>query len=151
MALPSYFLSLPLTGTNGRNNDGIDPTEILNYLFKKSFGIPNTKLINAYNADSPESFNSAIRVNNTNIYSQYIPPSISITISLIQIINWVNPNGGSGNKYIHPNYPYLAYYQNILMSPTDSVIDSSFFCGIYTDTSTNFSKNSIPHYFGDGV
>jgi len=156
MALPSYFFSQPLVGPNTRNNDGIDPAEILNFLFKKNFGVPNVYPYIGYDGDRPGVFNSTKITNNTNLNVQIIP-NLNENIPITQVNNWINTGwtysstDDYGAKYTSDEYPYLAYYSNILMKSA-GLNTNSYFCGNgQTDqiVATNFSKNAIPNNFGD--
>jgi hypothetical protein len=157
MSLASNYFSYPLIGPTSNYQDyladGVNPTEILNYLFKKSFGFPNANPYNDYNNDAPASYNSEKNLTNNNIYGQFIPFASSSLYPLIQDASWSNPgypdDNTTGVKYISSNYPYIAYYSNVKM--TQAGIDSnSFFCGDGNNPiGTNFSKNSIPYTFGD--
>jgi len=153
MSLTSNYFSYPLIGPTSNYQDyladGINPTEILNYLFKKSFGFPNTNPYNNYNNDRPSLFNSEKNMPNNNIYGQFIPFASSSLYPLIQDTSWKNPgyllDDTTGVKYISSNYPYIAYYSNVKMTRA-GITSNSFFCGTFEN---NFSKNSIPYTFGD--
>jgi len=159
MSLASNYFSYPLIGPTSNYQDyladGVDPTEILNYLFKKSFGFPNTSPYLDYANDKNSFYNSEKNLPNNNIYGQFIPLSTDFLYPLIQDISWRNPgypgNNTTGVKYISSNYPYIAYYSNIKMTFASTNDNSnSFFCGnIINAKTTNFSKNSIPYTFGD--
>ena len=158
--LPNNYFQEPLVGpgATGWRNDGVDPTEILNYLFKKSFGIPNAQSYYDYANDFSGSYNSTQSIKNNYIYSQKIPNSKDLS-DLIFINNWLNlghqtngdvPDTTYGYKYISSNYPYLAYYSNVLMKTTNPTSPSlSFMVGNAPDNVT--SKNMIPYFYGDGT
>ena len=65
--LPSNFFQYPLVNTTGCNNDGVDPTEILNFLFKKSLGIPNTRPHGDFTSEI-YTWNSILNVDNKKLY-----------------------------------------------------------------------------------
>lgn len=157
--LNSNFFTYPLIGPSSNYQDyladGIDPTEILNYLFKKSFGFPNAKPYDTYNNDLPDLYNSEKNVVNSKLYSQYIPESSLDLSPYIQDTSWTNPaylppNTANGTRYISSNYPYIAYYSNIKMVNASSRTSDSntFFCGVSGFRDGNFSKNMIPYTFG---
>jgi hypothetical protein len=156
--LPGNYFEEPLVGSTGIRNDGVDPTEILNYLFKKSFGIPNAQVYKDYANDFSGSYNSTQSIKNNYIFSQQIPNTKDLS-DLILINNWLNlghqtsgevPNNTYGYKYISSNYPYLAYYSNVLMKTTNAPSPSlSFIVGDPPNNVT--SKNMIPYFYGDGI
>jgi len=156
MSLASNYFSYPLIGPTSNYQDyladGVNPTEILNYLFKKSFGFPNANPYNDYNNDLASFYKSEKNLTNNNIYGQFIPFASSSLYPLIQDTSWSNPGhplDTSGAKYISSNYPYIAYYSNVKMTKAGND-SNSFFCGDSTKViATNFSKNSIPYTFGN--
>ena len=153
--LGSNFFTFPLIGPTSNYQDyladGVDPTEILNFLFKKSFGFPNAKPYNAYYADLPALFNSDKNVVNSKLYSQTVPDSSDTLSPYILDVSWTNPaylgDNTAGRRYISSNYPYVAYYSNIKMAnASPATADSNtFYCGT---SLINFSKNMIPFTFG---
>ena len=153
--LPNNFFTSPLIGTNVLS-DGVDPTEILNFLFKKSFGIANTKSYYDYNSETG-GFYSTPFTNLNSLYSQKIPTSVSDIFPLNKITDWINPNGG-GEKWVSSNFPYIIYYSSIVMRPCiGSQFSNTFYCGSSFTNSvgdlaySNFSKNAIPNNYGDGI
>jgi len=161
--LPNNFFQYPLVNTTGCNSDGVDPTEILNFLFKKSLGIPNTRPHGDFTSEL-YTWNSILNVDNKTLYSQKIPYDASDIGRLIQVpfSNIGYPNDfltsfidSLSSKYISSNYPYIALYSNVLMVPTDNGNSNTFFCGNTNNQSfinnTSFSKNAIPYYYGDGL
>ena len=160
--LPPNFNVYPLSGlTSGGNNraDGVDPSEILNFLFKKSFNIPNAAPYQNYGYDSIY-YNASIHLNSRNVYSQYIPPSIPVSLGRYPIGYTLNPitdlildttyPNGDGQKFIHPTYPYLAYYYSMLMTAAEAN-DYTFFVGTNNPPRINLTQNVIPLNYGDGV
>jgi len=154
--LSANFFTSPLIGTNVLS-DGVDPTEILNFLFKKSFGIANSKPYWDY-SDETVGFNSTPFTNLNSLYSQKIPITINELNPLVKIDNWVNPNGRGGEKWISSNFPYISNYRLIDMTPcVGNQFSNTFFCGVtYYDSTgnpaySNFSTNSIPNNYGDGI
>lgn len=174
--LPDNYFTPPLIGTDIRQ-DGIDPTEILNYLFKKSFGIPNGKAYYTYNNEFT-TYNSTPSIKNKYIYSQKIPNTIVKPTIINNSLdptdnnfnedsNWSNigyPNaytGGYtnalGQKYVSNIYPYLAYYNNVKMISTGypnttTPIAPSFMVGnIVRGVVTCLSTDIIPYFYGDAT
>jgi hypothetical protein len=132
---PNYS-NFPLVGSDGIRNDSINPTEILNYLFKKSFGFPNTSLYDAYNNEAVGSFNSTPYIINKNLYSQPIP-NIAPT-DLSNDLTWTN-----GTRSISSNYPYLARYENVLMQVNIGTYPSFY----VEDNNGNKHTKIIPMFF----
>lgn len=133
MALPPNFSIYPLVGDSGQRADGVDPQEILNYLFKKSFGIPNTRQYITY-ANELYSYNSTQNLLNTNIYSQFIPYNAPSDLNQDSILNY---------KYTSQSFPYIAYYSNVIMN---SINNTSF---NVIHNSILISNKCIPYFFGD--
>jgi hypothetical protein len=164
--LPSNYFTSPLIGTDIRQ-DGINPTEILNYLFKKSFGIPNGKAYFTYNREFPD-YNSTPSVKNDKIYSQKIPNTITkptITnnsldlndTNFIEDSNWINIgyaseyiggyNNALGQKYISKIYPYLTYYNNVKMVTTGyPIAPNGYYNGLQAPKAPSFivGSNTTP-------
>lgn len=145
--LPDNYFNAPLVG-NSYRADGVDPTEILNYLFKKSFGIPNTQVYNAYYGDNPATFNSIPSVKTEKIYSQKIP--FTAPTDMVEDTNW-NTLGFGGTKLISSSIPYLANYQNVNMTYITGTYFPSFSVGQVTYPVAIYSTNTIPFYYGDGA
>jgi len=158
MALvPTNYLTIQSSNYNYNNSifsDGVNPTEKLNYLFKKSFGIANTKSYYDYSLDSTN-FKSSIFLTINSTYSQYIPTTQQELEPLIVVDGWTNPSWpgtlNSGIKKISSNYPYIAKYENVLL--TDSVGYSNSFSGdkgLAEQGHPVFTNQAIPYYYGDG-
>jgi len=143
MALPNNFLTEPLVGpgVNGWRSDGVDPTEMINYLFKKSFGIPNAQAYKTYRFDFSGTYNSTQTIKNNFIYAQYIPDTAPS--DTIEDTSWSIPQS---SRYISQSYPYLVNYRDILMTGLNSD-NPSFVCKNSDDTL--ISNNTIPYYYGD--
>ena len=102
MALPSNFFAYPLINTAlGCNADGVDPTEILNYLIKKQFSIPNTRPYSSY-ATEQNLPNIRVSFKDYN-YSQFIPPLAPTDIFLVTTFSNYN-SGPNQAKYISSNF-----------------------------------------------
>jgi len=153
--LPSAFNQYPLIGSNDtiigdyivqRRYDGINATEMLNYIFKKQFGIPNAYPYNTYDDDTLQRVSA---INNSTLdkqYSQYIP--YQPPTDKIQDTTFDNSKyGNTGERYISSNYPYMAYYTNMQMS---YISDYSFFVGYNNDDGTTFylTQNAISPFYG---
>lgn len=145
MSLQPNFFEYPLIDTTtGRSADGIDPTEMLNYFFKKSIGIVNAKPYNKYNSDL---FNLTSAFTNSfqnQQYSQYIPlaPPVDITADLNFTPFY---SGDIQKKYYSLQYPYLVYYQNIIMTNVTTDYDYSFYI---KSNDTIITQNAIPILYG---
>ena len=133
-------------------SDGVNPTEKLNYLFKKSFGIANTKSYFNYDLDSPD-FKSSIFLTINSTYSQYIPTTGEELEPLIKVNSWINPDWpgllNSGEKYISSKYPYMALYSNVLLKDCVGYCNS-FSLGNGLEGHPVFTNQAIPYYYGDG-
>jgi len=147
--LPPNFNIYPLVGLVGNRADGVDPSEILNLLLKKTFNIPNAKPYKNYAFDSAF-YNSTLHLNSRNVYSQIVPEYVDKNTLIIDP-TWYNPayisaDNTYGVKYILPNYPYISYYSNVLMikAETDGI---SFFVG-NNDLGINLTQNTIPKNYG---
>lgn len=143
MALPPNFDAYPLVGpdqiTPNKRQDGVDPSEILNYLFKKSFGIPNTIPYSDYANDSAGAFNSTPAIKNKYIYAQPIPDTAPSDLT-------TDGSWTVGTRQTSTSYPYLVYYTNVPMTSING--NQSFAC--YDTNGILFSNNGIPYFYGDG-
>lgn len=151
--LASNYYAYPLMGANC-NADGIDPTEIINYLFKKQLGFANTNKIGTYNNESTL-YNSYNPTTTNLLFSQFIPPIPPRDLIVVPFCNVNIYAGISGQvKYISSNYPYLAFYSNVFMNrstpaPTNS--NSFTICNNNTNTYSNFlTTNAVPYSYGIG-
>jgi hypothetical protein len=149
---PNYY-AYPLMGTNC-NADGINPTEIINYLFKKQLGFANTNKIAIYNAESTL-YNSYNPTTTNLLFSQFIPPIPPRDLIEVPFCNVNTLARISGQaKYISSNYPYLGFYSNVFMNrttpaPTNS--NSFTICNNTNNTFSNFlTTNAVPYSYGIG-
>jgi hypothetical protein len=151
--LSQIFSEYPLINSNVTNSfrgDGINVTEIVNFIFKKQFGIPNT---NPYIDYSGESYiDSLLNASKDRQYSQIIPYDYPIDIYIdLNFPNTMNDNLNVNNqyRYISSNYPYLSYYSNIIMSPS-SVADNGEVLSFYvlTPNSNILTKNAVSYSYG---
>jgi len=147
-SLTSNYFAYPLMGTNC-NTDGVNPTEIINYLFKKQLGLANTSKLQTYNSE-PSQYNNYHPSTTDLQFSQYIPPNPPddlIQVNFCNINRFSNIPGQA--KYISSNYPYLAFYSNVFMNPTTSAQNLS---NSFTISDTNYliflTTNSIPYAYG---
>ena len=162
--LASNYFSYPLIDTSlGCNADGIDPTEIINFLFKKQLGFANTAKVGLYSIEG-NNYNSFKSTTTDILFSQYIPPIPPTDLIIVSFCNINEYSNISGqNKYISSNYPYLAYYENICMNSAassqeaQSAFTISKIASVETDEGEIFSyqtyaniltKNAIPFSYG---
>jgi hypothetical protein len=135
-------------GTNC-NADTIDPTEIINYIFKKQIGYANTSKLGIYFSEG-NNYNSYKPTTTDLLFSQYIPqipPTDLIQVSFCNINPYSNLSGQA--KYISSNYPYLAFYSNVFMNPaTTGILSNSFTVSTYPQFQNILTKNAIPYSYG---
>jgi len=148
--LASNFFAYPLMSINC-NADGINPTEVINYLFKKQLGFANTSKIAPYNNESL--FYNSYNPTTTNLlFSQFIPPIPPKDLIVVPFCNVNTYARISGQvKYISSNYPYLAYYSNVFMNRATSTSPNSYTicCNNPNGNYSNFLiKNAIPYSYG---
>jgi len=147
-SLSSNYYAFPLMGTNC-NADGVNPTEIINYLFKKQLGLANTSKLHTYNSETFK-YNSYHPITTELQFSQYIPPNPPndlIQVHFCNINSYSNIPGQA--KYISSNYPYLAFFSNVFMNPTTGAPNlSNSFTISDTNYSTFLTTNSIPYAYG---
>jgi hypothetical protein len=150
--LPPNYFSYPLINTSlGCNADGIDPTEIINFLFKKQLGFANTAKVNLYSTEG-NNYNSFKPTTTDLLFSQYIPaipPTDLIEIPFCNINEYSYKSGQT--KYISSNYPYLAYYSNVCMNSASIDTISAFTISkydIYQTYGNILTKNAIPYSYG---
>jgi len=154
--IPNNFFQYPLLGTNEvgdytiqRRSDGINPTEMLNYMFKKQFGIPNANPYNVYNVDLK---NRISAINSSTLdkqYSQsipYKPPSDKIIDDTFNNVRY-----GGGSRYISSEKPYMIYYMNIPMIAADSVGQSFYVVdkNASGQVISILTQNAISPYYGN--
>lgn len=146
--LDSSFFTYPLSGVADstednvvqRRKDGVSAMEMLNYIFKKQFGIPNSKPYIKYNVDIPLKKSSINNSTKDKQYSQeipYRPPN-----DLIQDLNF---SKYGGERYISPSYPYIVYYKDLIMVSTDTINPSYYIL----DNGTILTEKAIPIFYGN--
>ena len=152
------FSQYPLIGSNipnaiftiQRRNDGINATEMLNYMFKKQFGIPNALPYINYAYDEPTIITA---INNSTLdkqYSQnipYLPPTDKIEDSNFNTNEIYN---SESKRFISQKYPYMVYYENITMT---QLSDIAFYVGYDDDNNDtviriNLSQKAISQFYG---
>jgi hypothetical protein len=162
-------------GPNGIYRDGQNVPEILYALQKKSVGVANIVIDRSYlsinyggnhfNA-TPNAF---MRTHQDNLYAQYVPlknPIITvgtdrnnfviIDSNTIQEVQWSNygyfcfgtsmSNDNISKKYISCNYPYIAYYKDLLLTAIGLNVSLN-----YTRLDTTYThpllQNAISTYY----
>jgi len=109
--------------------DAISVNEAMNYLFKKSIGYPNTTPQGDLYNEMTDNNNSFPFITINKLYNQPIPesnlpfdnyifdPSFSnITFNFkSSLYPGRIPPDTNGKRYYSSNYPYIAYYSNILL------------------------------------
>jgi hypothetical protein len=159
---PNFFEEPLVNTTVGYGNDGVDPTEIINLVFKKNFGIPNAKPYTQYYEDLFTT-NSFIQTFQNQQYSQFVPsapptdlikdttftplyPDIS---GVYPDISGVYPDisgvSYTQERFFSAQYPYLAYYSKNVTSNTNPDYDYSFY--IESD-GYMLTRNAIPMFYG---
>jgi hypothetical protein len=158
--LNPIFFQYPLIGSNTaitgdftvqRRNDTINPTEMLNYMFKKQFGIPNVLPYTNYANDE---FIPTTAINNSPLdkqYSQEIPKQPPSDINMIRDITFNTNNlyNSNSERYISRDNPYMVYYKNINMI---SLSSESFYAGTYNSIGNirfYLTKNAISPFYGN--
>jgi len=108
--------------------DAINANEGINYLFKKSLGYPNTKPQGGFYGELVDNYNSFPFINKNKLYNQNIPqsnppfnnyildPTFSNIIFRFQTNSFNVIPDTNGKRYYSSNYPYIAYYSNILLT-----------------------------------
>jgi len=151
--LRNIFGKYPLINTNASNSfrgDGINTTEITNFIFKKQFGIPNT---NPYSVYSTESANdSFLNASKDRQYSQEIP--FNSPNDLYNDINFSNifetPDEIYDQyKFISFNKPYIVYYSNIIMESSASGQNNEAISFIVKLNNSILTRNAISQYYGN--
>lgn len=171
-AITNIFSQYPLINSNAINDngdtvsyrgDGIDPTEILNYMFKKQFGIPNARPYSTYNTEATQS--SLPNSTKDRQFSQEIPYECPIdiyedinfrsniannqNINIICGANLTDYTNADYNqaRYISSNRPYLVFYSNIIMKPVNTNSKLSFYAVDYTNPFNVLTQNAISYYY----
>lgn len=161
-AITNIFSQYPLINSNASNaegiivsyrGDGVDPTEILNYMFKKQFGIPNASPYSTYSTESvaQSSFQNSTTDRQ---FSQYIPfqcptdiyedTDFRNNIVFNGILVDDSPDYNQA-RYISSNYPYLAFYSNVIML---SIVSGSQLAFYVQDENYNIlTQNAISLFY----
>jgi len=140
MADTGYLFQGTTIGDDGIFYDGQNVPELLYALQKKFFGSANIVIDKSYLSvtyggdHTVQQPNAYIRTHQTSLYAQkvpfnnpfFIPINNIITFSNYQIIDWSNynyycyntpmSNDNNSKKYICCNYPYIAYYESLLLT-----------------------------------
>jgi hypothetical protein len=156
--LNDIFFQYPLIGSNTnipgdytvqRRKDGINATEMLNYMFKKQFGIANAYPYLKYNYDVRQ---RTTAINNSTLdkqYSQKIPlepPNDNILDNNFDSSIYGDNNGA---RYISSKYPYMVFYANMPMTYLDA---NSFFVGYVNDDLAEtfyLTQNAVSPFYGN--
>jgi len=126
-------MAAPITGafaTLPYRYDAFSVNEGMNYLFKKSIGYPNTLPQGPLYSELITQNNSFPFISQNKIYNQIIPESNLPFNNYILDPSFSNATFGfrsptiraqftpdsNGKRYYSSNYPYIAYYSNILLS-----------------------------------
>jgi len=153
-ALRANFFEYPLIGNddNGElnpNADGVGPTEMINYMFKKQFGIPNAFPYEPYYGDVQLRVSG---LNNSTLdkqYSQFIP--YNPPTDKYEDFSFNNRHGGK--RYISSQYPYMIYYENLAMRTVATGTNNAFCVadmkGDFIDNDTILTRNAISPYYGN--
>jgi len=170
-----YIFKGNTIGPNGIYDDGQNIPELLYAVQKKNLGVANVVIdasylsINYggnYASSAPNAF---IRTHQNNLYAQYVPlqnPINAINIDdnnfiivdskTIQKVNWSNygyfcfgetmSNDNISQKYISYNYPYIAYYKDLLLTAIGVDLSQT-----YTELDTTYThpllQNAISSYY----
>ena len=152
-SLRPNFFQPPLIGRDDNdvinpNADGIGPTEMINYMFKKQFGIPNAYPYEPYYNDLQLRISG---LNNSTLdkqYSQFIP--YTPPTDKEQDINFIKYGG---SRYISSQYPYIAYYENLQMTTVAEGTNNAFCVGDKINSVINndtiLTRNAISPYYGN--
>ena len=152
--LRSNFFQFPLVDTHtGFIDDEVGPTEIINYIFKKSFGFPNSRPYTVY-YDEAKTTQSFPNIFLTNQYSQYVPSAPPTDLirdtTFIPYIPTVPglDTGSEQQRWYSAKYRYLAFYSTIntsMLYTADNPASYSF----YTESNGSIlTQNAIPIFYG---
>ena len=161
-AIANIFSQYPLINSNATNSfetnvsyrgDGVDPTEILNYMFKKQFGIPNASPYSIYSSESiaQSSFQNSTKDRQ---FSQYIP--FEYPTDIYEDTNFRNNIVNNGilvnnspdfnqARYISSKYPYLTFYSNVIMK--NIVTDSQLAFFVKDEKNNILTQNAISLFY----
>lgn len=162
-------------GPDGIYSDGQNVPEMLYAFQKKMIGVANIVIDSSYLSinyganyltTTPNAF---MRTHQNNLYAQYVPLKNPITIitndennffivdsNTMHEIQWSNygytyfgrfmSNDNISKKYISCNYPYIAYYKNLLLTAIGVGISQS-----YKELDTTYThpllQNAISTYY----
>ena len=117
--------------------------QINNLIIKKIQGAPFTDIEQSVNLEAIGS--SSNRIISSYIFSQTVPIPAPDKKNSITMTSITMPSGGKKYTSIDPKYPYIVYYENLVLSPV--LINRSFY---YAGTDkanvieTNLLINAIP-------
>ena len=170
-----YIFQGNTIGPNGVYDDGQNIPELIYALQKKNIGAANIVIDSSYLSinyggnyrnSTPNAF---MRTHQDNLYAQYVPIQNPINIvdtnenyffiinsESIQNVNWSNygyfyfgrfmSNDNISKKYISCNYPYIAYYKDLLLTAIGLDISET-----YNDIDTTYThpllQNAISSYY----
>ena len=128
------------------NADSVNPSEMINYIFKKQFGLPNIFKTDLYSEEGNDI--SSYKPTTTDLlFSQYIPPNPPRDLIRVPFCNInIFSNLPGQAKFISSNYPYLGFYSNIFMNPIGASGSNAF--AVSTGLSNILTKNCIPFTYG---
>lgn len=162
-------------GPDGIYSDGQNVPEMLYAFQKKMVGVANIVIDNSYLSINyggdylSATPNAFMRTHQNNLYAQYVPlknPIITLGTDITNFfivdsntmheIQWSNygyacfgismTNDNISKKYISCNYPYIAYYKNLLLTAIGVGISRS-----YSDIDTTYThpllQNTISTYY----
>ena len=144
----------PLTDSNNTGPipryDGIDPAEMINFIFKKQFGIGSANPYANYSGDLAFNTLATPTASLDKQYSQVIP--YSSPTDIVQDTTFHN-KFYSGNRYTSAQYPYLVYYENIQMVPLSDYGFLVYDKDINGNNITNIilTQNTVSRYYGSLV
>ena len=171
--MTDYIFNGSNIGPNGRFNDLQNVPEILYALQKKVYGNTNIIIDRSYLTSGTggniitQTPNAFAHSHQLNIYSQYVPflnpfntSANSFTINnAILVTSWSNfnyygfgsfmSNDSLSTKYICKDYPYIAFYSNLLLSAPS--IFTSRNNGLYSNIDTTYThpllENTISGFY----
>ena len=173
-SISAYMFGGSNIGPDGILNDGQNIPETLFAIQKKFFGSANILIDSSYFTKSfggdftKKQPNAFMRIQQNNLYSQVVPlsnPCVRLTnpsgssyaingnaISLDP--SWSNygysnyaismSNDNSSKKYISSNYPYIAYYSNLLLTAYINTNINSLYKNLETTYMHPLLQNTIP-------
>lgn len=146
MSLASNFFAYPLVGSSGCNTDGVDPMEMLNFLFKKQFGFPNTKPYIKYNNERTiNNFKPSTKnLQYSQIIPSYPPNDLYLDTTFSNYYSGINQA-----RFVSSNYPYIAFYSTLIMgnASTDSTASNAWWIS-NPNATLIFTQNAISPTYG---